>query len=523
MLFNSYAFLFVFLPVTLVGYQVAGWFHRRAVVAWLGLLSLAFYAYWRPAFLAVLVVSIAFNYMAATMISRSTPNQVGSKVWLWTAIGINLAALGYFKYFFPLLNYFTQKTGSLHRWENVALPLGISFFTFTQIAFLVDLQQGVAKRQDLVSYVLFVTFFPHLIAGPILHHKEMMPQFQQERPYQLRLDDIAVGFSWFILGLGKKVLIADVFAKSADAVFHVSGPVPAAAAWRGALCYTFQLYFDFSGYSDMALGLARMFSIDFPLNFNSPYKAVSIIDFWQRWHMTLSHYITDYLYTPIQLWTRGRRRRLGKPVNRAALTTPEGFSTMIALPMLTTMFIAGIWHGAGLQYIMFGVLHGVMLTINHAWNLFRQTQKAPGTAEPTNQFDGPLRRGLSVSLTFLCVVVTLIFFRSNGVGQALSLIAGLVGLNGLGSSTVGLAPLENARNTAFRILAGFVIVWFMPNTQQILRRFDPSLQSQSVRESVRVRTLRWVPTAAWAVVLSCVLFSSLVALQDPSTFLYFQF
>ncbi len=181
MLFNSYAFLFAFLPIALVGYQVAGHFHRRAVVAWLGLVSLAFYAYWRPPLLLLLLASIAMNYLAACLISRRVPNPVPTGVWLWIAILMNLATLGYFKYFFPLLNFVSSEAGSSWHWSGVILPLGISFFTFTQIAYLVDLQQGSATQQDLSSYVLFVTFFPHLIAGPILHHKEMMPQFQQDR------------------------------------------------------------------------------------------------------------------------------------------------------------------------------------------------------------------------------------------------------------------------------------------------------------------------------------------------------
>jgi alginate O-acetyltransferase complex protein AlgI len=523
MLFNSYAFLFVFLPIVLVGYEVAGWFHRRVVVAWLGFMSLMFYAYWRPAFLIVLVASIAINYFAAGLISRHIPNRINSVIWLWTAIFLNLTALGYFKYLFPWLNFFSHVAGSSAHWTNVALPLGISFFTFTQIAFLVDLQQGVARQQDLSSYVLFVTFFPHLIAGPILHHKDMMPQFQQDRKYGLRLSDVSVGFSWFIMGLGKKVLLADVFAKSADAVFHATVPVPALAAWRGALCYALELYFDFSGYSDMALGLARMFSIDFPLNFNSPYKATSIIDFWQRWHMTLSHYITDYLYSPLQFWIRDRRRKSGKPVNRAAFATPGGFGSMIAFPMLFTMFIAGVWHGAGPQFILYGVLHGFFLTVNHGWNIFRQHRTTRTATQSIGRFMGMIYHVSSVLLTFLCVLVTLVFFRANSVRQALSLLAGMIGIHGAGPSAFALSHEENERNTFIRIVIGLFIVWVMPNTQQILSRFKPSLAAKMVSESTNPRGLLWVPRAVWAVPLGGILFFSLVHLQDPSTFLYFQF
>ncbi len=517
MLFNSYAFLFVFLPVALLGYQVAGRIHRKAVVAWLGLMSCAFYAYWHPAFLLVLVSSIAINYTAAALISRQLRNSISTLALLWIAIAANLATLGYFKYFFPLLNFASSITTAHHHWANVALPLGISFFTFTQIAFLVDLQQGVAKQQDIVSYVLFVTFFPHLIAGPILHHKEMMPQFQQERRYQLRVDDLAVGFSWFILGLSKKVLVADTFAKSADLVFAVHGPLVSGIAARGLLCYTLQLYFDFSGYSDMALGLARMFSINFPLNFNSPYKASSMIDFWQRWHMTLSQYINAYLFTPLQLQLRARRRAAGKPVNRAALSTPQGFVALIATPTLISMFIAGIWHGAGLQFLVYGLLHGALITINHGWNLFKQSRP--------EQVRGPLytrlRHAASVLLTFTCVAVTFAFFRADSTGDAVTLLRSIV--HGYPHAALATVTTNPHGNTLLVYLAlGFAVVWFFPNTQQMLKRFEPSLHPELIQPEGRVR-IHWVPNVAWALGLGYLFFFALVRLQAPSTFLYFQF
>ena len=413
MLFNSYPFLFVFLPVALLGYQVAGHFHRRAVVAWLGFVSLAFYAYWRPAFVLLLLASIAINYTAASLISGRIANSIETRLLLLGAIASNLALLGYFKYLFPFLNFASAFSGSTRHWSDVVLPLGISFFTFTQIAYLVDLQQGSATQQDLSSYVLFVTFFPHLIAGPILHHKEMMPQFQQDRQYRLSMSDLSVGFSWFVMGLGKKVLFADTFATTANLVFAAPGPLSAGWAWRGVLNYALQLYFDFSGYSDMALGLARMFSIDFPLNFSSPYKATNIIDFWQRWHITLTQYITTYVYSPVQFWISARRQAAGKKVSRKAQSTPEGFASMIAFPMLFTMFIAGLWHGAGFQYIMYGILHGSYLTVNHGWRLFRHKKVGQsGAAEPVQ---GKAARLLgvagSVLLTFACVLVGQIFFR----------------------------------------------------------------------------------------------------------------
>jgi D-alanyl-lipoteichoic acid acyltransferase DltB (MBOAT superfamily) len=328
MLFNSFPFLFVFLPIALAGYQIAGHLHRRGVVVWLALASLAFYGYWKPWFLFVLCGSIAMNYVAACLISRRIPNSADTRIWMWGAIFLNLAALCYFKYLFPLLEFLNGLVHSPHQWGRVMLPLGISFFTFTQIAYLVDLQQGAAEAQDFASYLLFVTFFPHLIAGPIIHHKSIMPQFKEKRVYRLNGDDLAVGFSWFIMGLFKKVMLADNFAAIANPVYRNPGAVSALEAWIAVLSYAFQLYFDFSGYSDMACGLARMFSIQFPLNFSSPYKSTSIIDFWNRWHITLTQYITSYVFSPLQIEIRALRRRRNLPVNRAAMESLPGFLQM---------------------------------------------------------------------------------------------------------------------------------------------------------------------------------------------------
>jgi D-alanyl-lipoteichoic acid acyltransferase DltB (MBOAT superfamily) len=522
MLFNSYSFLFAFLPIALLGYQIAGHYHRRAVVAWLGFASLAFYAYWRPAFLILLLASITFNYLAAALISRQIPNAISNKAWLWIAISVNLLALCYFKYLFPFLRFATTAIGSNHVWHDVVLPLGISFFTFTQIAYLVDLQQGIATQQDPFSYILFVSFFPHLIAGPILHHKEMMPQFQQNRRYRLSLEDISVGFSWFIMGLGKKVLLADHFAGNANFAFAATEPLSALQAWRGVLYYALQLYFDFSGYSDMALGLARMFSIDFPLNFSSPYKASNIIDFWQRWHITLTQYITSYVYSPLQFWISRKRQEAGRKVSRKAQATPEGFVQMIAFPMMTTMFIAGLWHGAGFQFILYGLLHGAYLSINHAWNLFRHNRSKVNTAPPS-YFVGKLAHAGSVLLTFVAVVIAQIFFRANSTMDAFHMVASMIGLHGAhGAALPGEDPAKWLSHTV-QLAVGFLIVWFLPNTQQILAHFKPSLHLTPWDERSVPKRLLWTPSLTWAAGLSCLFILSLIFLQDPSTFLYFQF
>ena len=526
MLFNSYDFIFVFLPIALIGYQIAAAFNRKAVIAWLGLASLGFYAWWRPPFVLLLLLSIAINYCAAVLIVRNVDNGARARFWMVGAIVVNLAVLGYFKYCFPVLNFWSATLGLQVHWSDVILPLGISFFTFTQIAYLVDLQQGTAQLERPFSYLLFVSFFPHLIAGPILHHREMMPQFRDDGRRGLVWSDVAVGLSWFIMGLGKKVILADHFAPSVNALYSVSGPLPAVMAWRAVLGYALQLYFDFSGYSDMALGLARMFSIDFPLNFSSPYKATNVIDFWQRWHITLTRYITSYVFSPVQLWIGRRRLAKSKKISRKAMSTPEGFASMVAFPMLFTMGIAGIWHGAGLQYVAFGMLHGVYLTVNHAWRLWRSKPA------PKSSIEGPavgrLRRSATtvgcVLLTFLCVLIAQVFFRSDSCHQAMSVLAGLVGLHGLGLRT-GL-PGESSGEVAHqlaRMAVAFAIVWFLPNTQQILARFKPALERTAWDTEHVNRFLLWSPNIRWALVLSVVFLGALVGLKDPSTFLYFQF
>jgi len=514
MLFNSYVFLLCFLPGTLLIYQLVSRFHRKAVVVWLGIASLIFYGYWRPQFLFVLGASILFNYLISCLISRKIPNAISTHLLLWTAIAGNLGALCWFKYLFPLLNFFNNHLHLGRHWTDVLLPLGISFFTFTQIAYLVDLQQGVATQQDFFSYLLFVTFFPHLIAGPILHHQDIMPQFQQDRDYGLHWNDLAVGFSWFAMGMFKKVIIADKLAPTADLIFSMHGQVRPVEAWVGVISYVFQLYFDFSGYCDMACGLARMFSIDFPLNFSSPYKSASIIEFWQRWHMTLSQYINSYLYSPMQFMISASRQKNGKKVSRKAQGTPEGFLHMVALPTMLTMFIAGIWHGAGLQFLIFGLLHGSYLTVNHAWRIYRSQRKT----EPLQGIASHFFHVGWVALTFLCVTVSLTFFRSSGLHEGVWLLERMAFVHAAHANY-----LFPARPKVFLLIGVAAIVWFFPNTQQVLARYKPALQLAPADQERRWLPIFWAPNLAWGLGLGAVILAALVNLQNPSSFLYFQF
>ncbi|MFY9935988.1 MAG: MBOAT family O-acyltransferase [Silvibacterium sp.] len=528
MLFNSPEFLFCYLPIVLAGFAVAGRFGRLPVVCWLAFMSLVFYGYWRPAFLFLLVGSIIVNFTCSRLIWKFQARPAIQKACLVAGVSLNLGALFYYKYLFSLL-HFLDGVGVLHHsFGNVILPLGISFFTFTQIAYLIDLAQGAAEPQSFISYVLFVTFFPHLIAGPILHHGEIMPQFAKGRDFSLKWNDVALGLSWFILGLCKKVLIADRIARFADSTFAQPAGLPLLSAWLGVLNYAVQLYFDFSGYSDMALGLARMFSIELPFNFNSPYKSPSVIEFWQRWHMTLSRYLTVYLYNPMSLSISRRRLIKGKPTSRKATRTLAGFSSMVALPTIATMFLAGIWHGAGLQFIIFGVLHGVYLTMNHAWRIFRR--------EGTVVAKIIEWRPVSVLLTFFAVCIAAVFFRAASTHDALRLLAGMFGANGLGlpapviaklgTALPGLlhvpflaAPMLLLSGKAFLVLALFPVVWFLPNTQEILG------QAKGEHSDITgfTKIALWRPNLAWATSLGMVMIAVLWYMTDTSSFLYFQF
>jgi alginate O-acetyltransferase complex protein AlgI len=366
--------------------------------------------------------------------------------------------------------------------------------------------------------VLFVSFFPHLIAGPILHHKDIMPQFQQDRDYGLKSDDLATGLSWFTMGMGKKVLLADQMAPTVSAIFSTHGMVQPSTAWVGVLTYALQLYFDFSGYSDMALGLARMLSIDFPLNFSSPYKAVNIIDFWQRWHITLTEYIGAYVYSPIQFWISRRRQEKGKKVSRKAQATLNGYLQMVAFPTILTMFIAGIWHGAGSQFLVFGLLHGIFLSINHGWRIFRHEHNIKSI---DGKWSLPVKAGSAV-LTFVCVIIAQVFFRSASSYEALSMLGRMAFFP---SAKIVATPFSGVglHKPIAWLLAGLIIVWVFPNTQQILARYKPALSLTPSDGKTRLVPIYWQPNGAWALLLGCIFFAALIQMQDPSVFLYFQF
>jgi alginate O-acetyltransferase complex protein AlgI len=410
-LFTTATFVVLFLPTVLIGFFLIGRRSETWAAAWLFAASTFFYGYWMPEFTLLLLGSIAVNFTVGSRIGRalgrpSRPGSVStSSLWLAAGIVFNLGLLGYFKYANFFVDNLNAAFGLDWRIGRVVLPIGISFYTFTQIAFLVDTWYGKVKEYRPVHYGLFVTYFPHLVAGPVLHHAQMMPQFGNRSVYRFDAGHFFAGVVIFCIGLFKKVVLADGIAPYADAVFAPTdaGQLPGTGeAWLGALAYTFQLYFDFSGYSDMAIGLSWMFNIRLPYNFNSPYKATSISDFWRRWHISLSTFLRDYLYFPLGGNKKGPTRRY---VNLAL-----------------TMVLGGLWHGASWSFVLWGALHGTYLMVNHG---FRALCEHLGWSDRLSR-SGAFSL-LSWALTFLAAVVAWVFFRAETLPGALRMLQAMAG------------------------------------------------------------------------------------------------
>jgi len=513
MLFNSYEFLFAFLPVTWIGHEILRRFGlRAAAMAWLAAASALFYASWNPRLLPVLLASILINYAVGGWLGRQARRSGrGSRVLLALGLTFNLGLLGYFKYTNFLVDNLDLLFGLDLVLAKIALPIGISFFTFQKIAYLIDNHRGVARPRGFLEFLLFVLFFPQLIAGPIVHYGEMMPQLARPSPAPVA-DRLAVGLTILVIGLIKKVVIADTMAIPATSLFDAAahGHQPALIeSWIGTLCYAFQIYFDFSGYSDMAVGLAWMFGLRLPVNFASPYKATSIADFWQRWHITLSRFLKDYLYIPLGGNRRGSARR---HVN-----------------LLVTMLLGGLWHGAAWTFVLWGLLHGAMLVVHRLW---RESARAPRL--------GPwLARGL----TLLCVVLAWVSFRAPDLQTALSVYRGLAGLNGVllpppvaeslnwlpgigALLTAGPIDVDHPLTTMLWILVLLAVVWALPNTHQWLGSASPALPFEGYPATALApapRLLQWRPNWLYGLSFAGGLFICVVKLNDVSPFIYFQF
>jgi D-alanyl-lipoteichoic acid acyltransferase DltB (MBOAT superfamily) len=477
MLFNSYPFIFVFLPIVLFGYFASARFSQLAPVIWLALASLVFYSFSNWPFVGLLLASIGFNYLIGWLLISRPLARLRATV-LAAGVTGDLLILGIFKY----AGFFAANLNSAFGTSlalDILLPVGISFYTFTQIAFLVDAYRGKVGRYSLPHYALFVTYFPHLIAGPILHHRDMIPQFESTAAKRPQAHLILCGLIIFGIGLFKKTGLADGIQPSVALAFQQASP-SFDQAWIGALAYSFQLYFDFSGYSDMAIGISLMFGIFLPVNFNSPYKAVNIIDFWRRWHMTLSRFLRDYLYFSLG---GNRHGRVLRYVN-----------------LMITMLLGGLWHGAAWTFVMWGALHGLYLCINHAWSNYGPVIP-PAAARPA--------RVAASILTFLAVVIAWVFFRADSISSAVFILAKMAD-----PSRLVFGHDEMARALLIALYAA--LVWLAPNTQEIMG-YDH--EKRRVGESLagpRMRPLMLYGAAA-------VLAFGILGIQQNSEFIYFRF
>ena len=468
MLFNSYIFIFLFLPVTVIGFFVFSKTQSlRASLVWLTVMSLVFYSYWNPPFLLLLISSILGNFLLGKFIASAKQGSPKAKYCLILGVFGNLAAIAYYKYADFIASSINPILNTNWNFSNVFLPLGISFYTFTQIAYLVDMYIEGRKEQssNLLDYSLFVSFFPQLIAGPILRHDELIPQFREKTILFLSYKNVSEGLTYFAIGLGKKMVIADTLSVWVSPVFGNSSEVSLIEAWIGALAYTFQLYYDFSGYSDMAIGLGKIFNIELPINFNSPYKSTSIGDFWRRWHITLSNFLRDYLYIPLGGNRKGELR--------------------CYLNLLTVMLLGGLWHGAGWTFIAWGGLHGLYLCVDRVSRKLKLT----------------LPTIVSWVSTFIAVIFSWVLFRANSIQEGTTLWYAMIGGQG-----IRFSGLNYAYNPEWQLLviAGiFLLTILMPNSQEIMKRFAPS----------------W----PWLLASSGLLIYCLLTLSEVSEFLYFQF
>ncbi|MCX7164739.1 MAG: MBOAT family protein [Rhodocyclales bacterium] len=520
MLFNSFEFLFLFLPLVFLGFfRIAQTSHRLAAL-WLASASVFFYGFWNPKFVSLLLASVVFNYAMGYAIGHAAKRKSRPKALLVFALTANLVVLGIFKY----SNFFISTVNSLAGGSipliDIILPLGISFFTFTQIAFLVDVYRGIAREYSFIHYLLFVTYFPHLIAGPVLHHKQMMPQFGAASTYCINPRHVAIGIALFSIGLAKKVLLADNCSEYSTRVFAAASrgdTLQFFEAWAGALSYTLQLYFDFSGYSDMAVGLSKMFGVDLPLNFNSPYKAKNIIEFWRRWHMTLSQFLRDYLYIPLG----GNRKG---PLLRHA-------------NLMVTMLLGGLWHGANWTFVIWGGLHGIFLIVNHGWQSV--TKRCRGGQNRRPSFPGSF---VATGLTFIVVVFAWVFFRSENLASALLLVKGMVLWNGvsvpdtLAARISEFSPLMVHSEGFFPVtrlsgsllfpltLFGLWAVFLLPNSQELLLNPERTRRLNLLTPVIEsTGNITWEIGFKAGIFVALLLACSLLSFSAGSEFLYFQF
>ncbi|MDX2473212.1 MAG: MBOAT family O-acyltransferase [Candidatus Krumholzibacteria bacterium] len=511
MLFNSHLFVFAFLPFTLAGFvglrRISG---QPGALTWLLLMSLVFYGWWNPRYLPLILGSIAFNYTSGLGLGKFRNRWV-----LAAGICANIGALVWFKYAGLLVETANTLAGSDYHLQTIILPLAVSFFTFQQISYLVDIYRGEAPERDLLAYAVFVAFFPQLIAGPIVKNSEMVPQFRRVTLGNFNHEYFAIGLALFLCGLFEKVVLADGVAVYASPVFEAAEqglPISFFESWGGLLAYTFQIYFDFSGYSTMAIGLGQMFGVKLPVNFDTPYQARSIIDFWRRWHMTLSRFLKCYVYIPLGGNRKGRARQY--------------------LSLMATLVLGGIWHGAGWNFALWGGVHGLFLVANVVWRRWRREHRVRFPITKFEDFGG-------WALTFTLVVLARVFFRTDSLSAAGSLLRGAFGQNGfvLDERLAGLmgwlepvvqfegthAGYFNLYGVPWLVVLGLICV-LAPSPVELFGRFRPGLEIGTEFFSRQRRfAVDWQPSVAWAIAVVVVGVVAVVHMARVSEFIYYQF
>ncbi|MEM9059728.1 MAG: MBOAT family O-acyltransferase [Pseudomonadota bacterium] len=505
MIFNSLPFILLFLPLCYAGFILThrglGW---PGAYAFLVVASIVFYAQFNILLALVLVGSITFNFLIGRAI-QTLPDRTAARMLMLAAIAVNLVALGYFKYVNFFIDIANSVSGEGFSHLDILVPVGVSFFTFTQIGYLIEASAGRARQVNFVKYALFAGFFPCVTAGPLLLQREMFDQMDSRKDSAFSPARVSIALTMFGIGLAKKVLIADSIAPFSNTVFDGVAAGQAIAlteAWVGSLCYTLQLYFDFSGYSDMAIGIAFLFGFKLPLNFNSPFKATSISEFWSRWHMTMTRFFTTFIYTHFAMTNARRAHEQDYGPMRKWLSAG-------AAPVFYTFLIAGIWHGAGWTFVVYGLIHGTALAINHGWREFG-FMKLPPLA--------------GWFLTMLVVVMGLVVFRAQDLGTAGTILVTMWGLSDLFLTfetteivSVSLYPAVLA------ILTGGVVVLAMPNSQEILRSQWMSCDKMPENIKASKSWIRWSPTAAWAACVGLLIVIAATSLNDTSGFLYYDF
>ena len=484
MVLSSYPFLLWFLPVALAGYYLLGRREGWLASGWLLLASLVSYCLWDYRFLPILLGSMAGNYFACTRIVAA--GQPAKKIWLTCALCFNLLMLGAFKYANFFIDTVNALTGIGLQPLALLLPVGISFFTFTQISLVVDTYYGKGPSPDPGRYALFVAYFPYIVAGPVLHHRDILPQMADPASARPKAANFAVGLTLFAFGAAKKLLIADNLIPLVNLAFQTEHP-HLAQSWLGVFAYALQLYFDFSGYSDMAIGVSRLFGIQIPFNFNSPYKAASVSEFWLRWHISLSRFLRNYLYIPMGGNRSGQIARYRN--------------------LLLTMLLGGLWHGSNWTFVVWGGLHGLYLCVQHGWRAlatsgrFGSWMRVPGWA--------------CHLLTMLAVLVAWCFFRASNLDAAFDILAGMTGWHGVGA----IADVQGFSLVMLGL--GTWIAFVMPNTNEVFAwlesRFDNTPEARSLLR------MRWHPSWGWGMVTGLVFALCLLSMEKTQDFIYAQF